>query len=346
MSLATSSCRIAVVIPCFRVAGQVLGVIARIGPEVGWIVVVDDACPEGTADVVRARCDDPRVRVIRHEVNQGVGGAVMTGYAVCRDLPATAIVKLDGDGQMDPALIPRLAHPLRCGRADYVKGNRFYRLSNVTGMPWIRLLGNAVLSFMTKLSSGYWQLFDPTNGFTAIHRSLLVELDFGSISKRYFFESDLLHHLNLLRAVVEEMPMRARYDGEPSSLTPLRMIGPFLRGNIRNAFRRIFYSYFLRGFSAASLELLVGVPLLLFGLVFGLFHWVGSATHQLPSTAGTVMLAALPVILGGQFVLSWLNFDVASEPRMPVHLQLQERASEWRVEGADSSPRTEDGADA
>lgn len=336
MSATIDHSRIAVVIPCFRVACQVLGVIARIGPEVGWIIVVDDACPEGTADVVEAHCRDPRVRVIRHEENQGVGGAMLTGYAACIGLPATAVVKLDGDGQMDPALIPRLASPLLCGRADYVKGNRFYRLSNVTDMPWLRLLGNAALSFLTKLSSGYWQLFDPTNGFTAIHRTLLVELEFGRISRRYFFESDLLHHLNQLRAVVEEMPMRARYDGEPSSLAPLRVIGPFLRGNLRNTFRRILYSYFLRGFSAASLELLVGVPLLLFGLGFGLSHWVRSVVQHEPSTAGTVMLAALPVILGGQFVLSWINFDVASEPRLPVHLQLMERANEWQ--GGDLAP--------
>jgi len=340
MSIANGRCRIAVVIPCFRVAAQVLGVISRIGPEVGWIIVVDDACPEGTADVVQAHCRDPRVRVIRHEENQGVGGAMLTGYTACLELPVTAVVKLDGDGQMDPALIPRLAYPLLCGRADYVKGNRFYRLSNVTGMPRLRLLGNASLSFLTKLSSGYWQLFDPTNGFTAIHRALLAELEFGQISRRYFFESDLLYHLNQLRAVVEEMPMHAKYDGEPSSLAPLRMIGPFLRGNLRNAFRRILYSYFLRGFSAASLALLAGVPLLLFGLAFGLVHWMRSMIEHVPSTAGTVMLAALPVILGGQFVLSWLNFDVASEPRLPVHMQLLGYAGEWQAD--DSRPsRTE-----
>ena len=321
----TSNPRIAVVIPCFRVSAQILEVIERIGPEVGWILVVDDACPEHTGDVVEQCCCDPRVTVLRHPQNLGVGGAVMTGYLAAQSLPAEAVVKLDGDGQMDPALISRLANPLLQGRADYVKGNRFYRVADVSGMPTVRLLGNGVLSFLTKLSSGYWQLFDPTNGFTAIHRSLLTELNFERIAKRYFFESDLLYHLNQLRAVVAEMPMSASYADEPSSLRPMRMVVPFLRGNIRNFCRRLIYSYFLRGFSAASMELLIGFPLLLFGLVFGAWHWWGSVVRHAPATAGTVMLAALPIILGTQFLLSWLNFDVAAEPRYPVHPALDDR---------------------
>jgi len=239
-------------------------------------------------------------------------------------------VKLDGDGQMDPALIRSLCEPLLRGRADYVKGNRFYRVSHTTGMPAVRLLGNAALSFLTKLSSGYWQLFDPTNGFTAIHRALLAELDYSRIAKRYFFESDLLYHLNLLRAVVMEMPMVATYDGEPSSLRPMRMIGPFLRGNLRNGLRRVFYSYFLRGFSAASVELVIGIALLAFGLAFGVRHWWLSAIDGMPATAGTVMLAALPLILGTQFLLSWLGFDIASEPRHPINELLQESRARVR----------------
>lgn len=243
----------------------------------------------------------------------------MTGYAATRVLPAEAVIKLDGDGQMDPALIPALCEPLLSGRADYVKGNRFYHVAHVARMPVMRLFGNAVLSFLTKFSSGYWQLFDPTNGFTAIHRSLLPELDSSRIAQRYFFESDLLYHLNQLRAVVVEMPMASRYADEPSSLQPVRVIGPFLRGNLRNGFRRIFYSYFLRAFSVASLELLLGAGLWLFGIVFGGWHWWRSVAEGVPASAGTVMLAALPLILGTQFLLSWLGFDVAAEPRQPVH---------------------------
>lgn len=317
--------RIAVVIPCYRVAGQVLDVIERIGPEVGWIIAVDDACPQGSGDVIEQHCRDPRVTVLRHAENLGVGGAMITGYKASCALPADVVVKLDGDGQMDPALIPTLAEPVLRGRADYVKGNRFYRLSGVSGMPPVRLFGNAVLSFLTKLSSGYWQLFDPTNGFTAIHRLLLPEIDLDRVARRYFFESDLLHHLNQLRAMVVEMPMRSSYEGAPSSLRPMKVAWPFLRGNLRNTVRRILYSYFLRGFSAASLELLLGLPLFLFGLVFGIWRWCDSIAESVPSTAGTVMLAALPLILGVQLMLSWLHFDVAAEPRHPVHPLLHDK---------------------
>jgi len=316
---ALSERRIAVVIPCFRVAPHVLDVIARIGPEVGRIIAVDDACPEHSGDLIEQRCRDPRVRVLRHAENQGVGGAVMTGYRAACALGVEAVVKLDGDGQMDPALIPALCAPLLRGRADYVKGNRFYRIRHTAGMPVARLLGNAALSFLTKLSSGYWQLFDPTNGFTAIHCALLSELDYERIAKRYFFESDLLYNLNQLRAVVMEMPMASTYGDEPTSLRPLRMIAPFLRGNLRNSVRRVFYNYFLRGFSVASLELVIGTALFVFGLVFGGWHWWLSRAYAIPATAGTVMLAALPLILGAQFLLSWLGFDVAAEPRQPIH---------------------------
>jgi glycosyltransferase involved in cell wall biosynthesis len=325
-----SNPRIAVVIPCYRVASHVLGVIERIGPEVGWIIAVDDACPERSGDVIEQQCRDPRVKVLRHAENQGVGGAVMTGYAAALNLPTEAVVKLDGDGQMAPELIARLAAPLLAGRADYVKGNRFHRVADVADMPAIRLFGNAVLSFMTKLSSGYWQLFDPTNGFTAIHRKILAELDMDRIAKRYFFESDMLYNLNQLRAVVVDMPMRASYGDEASSLRPMHMIGPFMRGNLRNFFRRLLYSYFLRGFSVASMELALGLPMFLFGLLFGVGRWIASIAGQQPATAGTVMLAALPLILGTQLLLSWLNFDVSGEPRQPVHSLLSATANAER----------------
>jgi glycosyltransferase involved in cell wall biosynthesis len=317
--------RIAVVIPCYRVGDLVLGVISRIGPEVGWIFVVDDKCPIGTGALVERECVDPRVRVIYHEENLGVGGATATGYGAAAKTDAKVVVKLDGDGQMDPGLIPRLSQAVLAGRADYVKGNRFHRLSDVVSMPATRLIGNAGLSFLTKLSSGYWQLFDPTNGFTAIHREVLAELDLDKLARRYFFESDLLYNLNQLRAVVAEMPMRAVYGDEPSSLSPMRMIGPFFKGNMRNFFKRLIYTYFVRNFSLASLELLLSLPLLLFGLVYGAYHWFEGQLSDVPAASGIVMTAALPLIIGSQLLLSWLNFDVANQPGQPLHPMLERK---------------------
>lgn len=311
--------RIAVVIPCYRVRTHILQVIAGIGPEVGWIIAVDDACPEASGAWIREHCTDPRVIVVQHEQNQGVGGATLTGYQHALQTPAHVVVKLDGDGQMDAGLLPRFASPLLSGHADYAKGNRFHRVGFVRGMPWVRLAGNAALSFMTKLSSGYWQIADPTNGYTAIRSEVLQELELERIAKRYFFESDLLYHLNQVRAVVIDVPMRARYEDETSSLSPLRILGPFLLGHLRNTLRRLLYSYGIRGFSLASVELLLGSVLLAGGGIFGLWRWCLSADSGVPATAGTVMVAGLPIIVGMQMLLSWLNFDVASEPRQPVH---------------------------
>ena len=161
-------------------------------------------------------------------------------------------------------------------------------------------------------------------------KKILAELDMDRIAKRYFFESDMLYNLNQLRAVVVDMPMRASYGDEASSLRPMHMIGPFMRGNLRNFFRRLLYSYFLRGFSVASMELALGLPMFLFGLLFGVGHWIVSIAGQQPATAGTVMLAALPLILGTQLLLSWLNFDVSGEPRQPVHSLLSATASTER----------------
>ncbi|MEI7605782.1 MAG: glycosyltransferase family 2 protein [Rhodospirillaceae bacterium] len=262
--------RIAVVIPCYKVTGHVLGVIAAVGTEVSAIYCVDDACPAGSGDLVERMCQDPRVSVLRHSVNQGVGGAVMTGYRAALADRADIIVKIDGDGQMDPALLPLLIEPILAGAADYTKGNRFYRLDDVREMPTLRLIGNAGLSFLTKLSTGYWRVFDPTNGFTAIHARVAGLLRFEKIARRFFFESDILFHLGLERAVVIDVPIRAHYGSEVSNLKISHIILPYLGRHATNTFKRVVYSYFIRDFSLASIEIIAGAACLLFGIAYGL----------------------------------------------------------------------------
>lgn len=313
---------IAVVIPCYKSGELVLDVIRRIGPEVGWIFVVDDSCPIQTGQMVLTRCSDPRVTVLFHSKNQGVGGAVITGYDAAMKTSALVAVKIDGDGQMAPELIPQLCQSILSGQADYVKGNRFHPAGRVGDMPLLRLMGNVGLSFMTKASSGYWQLFDPTNGYTAIHTRVLAELETSKIARRYFFESDMLFRLNLLRAVVDEMPMHAVYDGEPSSLSPLRVVLPFLKGNTRNFFKRIFYRYFISDFSLASLELVAAIPLLIFGIAYGAEHLLLNRMSGATASAGTVMASALPIIVGFQLLLSWLGYDVSTQPMRALHGRL------------------------
>lgn len=314
--------KIAVVIPSYKVKNFILDVISNVGPEVSKVYVVDDCCPDGSGSFVRENCTDDRVTVIFNENNLGVGGAVMAGYAAAIHDEMDIIVKIDGDGQMDPALIPNFVRPIICGRADYTKGNRFFDLEEIQAMPTIRLFGNAVLSFMTKLSSGYWDLFDPTNGYTAIHSSVAKFLPAKKISRRYFFESDLLFRLNILKAVVEDIPMAAKYGDEVSNLKISKIVGEFFFKHIRNCFKRIVYNYYLRDMSVASLELPLGTLLLLLGGFFGAFNWVGSIHSGIPTPAGTVMLAALPVIIGLQFLLGFIGYDISTMPRQTLHLKL------------------------
>jgi len=261
------------------------------------------------------------VTVVRNEQNLGVGGAVLRGYQEAIRNGADVIVKIDGDGQMDPSLIQGFVGPILAGEADYTKGNRFFNLERIGEMPPMRLFGNAVLSFMTKLSAGYWDLFDPTNGYTAIHADVARRLPLDKISKRYFFETDMLFRLNIVRAVVVDIPMDARYADEVSNLRISRIAREFLAKHARNFFKRLFYNYYLRDLSLASLELPLGCSLLLFGTVFGGWHWILSIYAGAAATAGTVMLSALPVLMGLQLILAFLSFDIASVPRRPIHKQ-------------------------
>lgn len=313
---------IAVVIPSYRVSRHILGVIASIGPSVRQIIVVDDACPDGSGALVETQCRDPRVVVLRHEVNQGVGGAVLTGYRHAIDSGAEIIVKIDGDGQMDPGLLPRFVRPIAEGMADYTKGNRFYDLSQIGQMPVLRLVGNAVLSFMAKFSSGYWNVFDPTNGYTAISARVARLLPVDRISKRYFFETDMMFRLGTFRAVIVDVPMDAKYADEVSNLRVSRILGEFMAKHVRNFCKRIFYNYFLRDMSIASLELVAGLVLLSFGAGFGAIEWLQGIASGVPTTAGTVMLAAMPVLVGLQLLLAFFSYDVAAVPKLPLTSRL------------------------
>ena len=309
---------IAAVIPCYRVADHVLKVLAGIPAIIDRIYCVDDACPQSSGNVIKAQCQDPRVRVLRHDTNQGVGGAVMTGYAAALADGAEIVVKIDGDGQMPLEMLGNLLQPILAGRADYTKGNRFYFLRDLEGMPSGRLFGNAVLGFLTKLSSGYWSIFDPTNGFTAIHRAALSRLRLHTIRRGYFFESDMLHHLYLERAVVIDVPMPAKYGAAGSSLSVLGSILPFLRGNLRNFVRRLVYAYYVRDLNIASLELALSLPLILFGSLWSLKHWWTSATTGVTATAGEVVIGLLPIIMGFQMLLAAIHYDTQNIPERPL----------------------------
>ena len=309
---------VAVVIPCYRVIKHIAGVISAIGPEVGLIYCVDDACPENSGDFIQETIKDPRVILVRNPVNLGVGGAVLNGYSRAIADGATVIVKIDGDGQMDPGLLPDFIAPILHGECDYTKGNRFWDLRQIRQMPLLRRVGNLGLSFISKASTGYWDIFDPTNGYTAIHASVASRLPVESISRRYFFETDILFRLNTMRAVVVDIPMDAKYGDEVSGLKVSRIFSEFAAKHALNFAKRIVYNYFLRDLSIASIELLFGSTLCTFGAVFGAYHWIHSAAQGVATPVGTIMISTISIVSGIQLLLAFLGFDIASVPKRPL----------------------------
>ncbi|ARU06026.1 glycosyl transferase family 2 [Comamonas serinivorans] len=306
---------IAVVIPCYKVTQHVLGVIAAIGPEVERIYAVDDGCPDGSGQFIEARNTDPRVRVLYNPQNMGVGGAIVTAYHAAIADGMDIVVKIDGDGQMDPKLLPQFVRPLLREEADYTKGNRFFRPESVRGMPPMRLFGNAVLSFMTKLSCGHWSIMDPTNGYTAVRTCVLRELPLDKLEKRYFFETDMLFRLGTVRALVKDVPMDSVYADEESNLRISKVAPEFLRKQCSRLVRRYLYNYWVRDFNMGSIYSVAGALLLLWGVGFGVYSWAMSAAHNAVASSGTVMFAALPIIIGIQFLIAFLHIDIESSPR-------------------------------
>ncbi|WP_374469844.1 glycosyltransferase family 2 protein [Phenylobacterium sp.] len=310
------------VVPCYRVKAHILKVIAKAPAWVEGIVCVDDACPEGSGDFVEANCADPRVVVVRLPQNLGVGGATLAGYREAVRRGGQVLVKVDGDDQMDLGYVAHLVAPILLGEADYAKGNRFTSISHLQSMPSVRVFGNAVLSFAAKLSTGYWNIFDPTNGYTAIEANVARMVMEKRVSQRFFFETDLLYHLGTLRAVVRDVPMPARYADEVSNLRIGAIVGPFALKHAKNFVQRVLGQYFVRDFHAASLELVFG----LFGVLFGVGYAANYLATRVPgqaASAGVVMAAALPIILGAQFLLQAMNFDVLNVPTRPIHPYLR-----------------------
>jgi glycosyltransferase involved in cell wall biosynthesis len=312
--------RIAVVIPAFNVAGAIEAVLREIPPEIGAIVVVDDASTDQTAAVVERLANlDRRIELIRHERNGGIGAAMVTGFRTALSRGAGIVVKIDGDGQMPLSILPRLLAPLIGGEADYVKGNRFRDFQAVRAMPPLRRFGNVGLSFLAKAATGYWHCFDPTNGFVAIRGEVLAEVPLEKIDRGFFFEISMLSHLYLLGAVVKEVAMPARYNGEPSSLSIPRVLATFPGRLFASFLRRLLLKNFVYDFSLESVQLAAAAVLLLTGTIHGGYYWLWYSTRHLAAPTGTVVLSALLIILGFQSVLSAMALDLQSVPREPLN---------------------------
>lgn len=306
--------KISVVIPSYKVDKHIENVVRDIPNFVNNIIVVDDKCPQNSGKIAE-NLDDKRVIVCYHNKNLGVGGAVVTGYKKALELDTDIVVKIDGDGQMDVNYMQQLIQPLLDGRADYTKGNRFTDFKALRKMPKIRLFGNSGLSFLVKAASGYWNMMDPTNGYTAINKHALGELDLDNLAKRYFFESDMLINLNIENAVVVDVDIPAKYGDEKSYLSITKTLFGFPPKLFKGLCKRIFLKYFVYDFNMLSLYLVMGLPMVLFGTIWGSVKWIEAIMSNIETTTGTVMLAVLPIILGTQFLLQAIQIDMSNIPR-------------------------------
>ncbi len=307
---------VAAVLPAYRTASSIRGVIERIPALVRHVIVVDDASPDDVGSSVSA-IGDPRVVIVTHETNRGVGGAMKTGFERALELGADIVVKIDSDGQMDPALIPTFLEPLLEDRADLAKGNRFADLAVINAMPPLRRLGNLALSFLVKAASGYWSLFDPCNGYIAITSDLLRAIRRHRLADRYFFEISLLCESYRAGGVALDVAMHPLYADEVSSLSPMRSLFEFSWRLLGRMVRRIAFAYFLRDFTVVSVFISAGVPLMLFGVLWSAWHWYLSAATNVVASTGTVMIGTLAIILAFQLLLQAIVLDVQNEPGRP-----------------------------
>lgn len=305
---------VTIVVPAYNVAPHILQVIKTVPEFVDRIIVVDDC---GTDDTSRVLCQvtDIRVVVVKHATNQGVGGAMVTGFKRAIQDGAELIVKMDGDGQMNPDHVHELLDPLIHDGYAYAKGNRFLDNTQLKEMPTHRLVGNYALTFMTKLASGYWHVFDPQNGFLAVKVEALRWIDLDHLAKRYFFENDMLVHLNIFGVRVKDVAIPARYGDEKSSMSISKVLVTFPYYLWKRFWYRIYQKDVLRDFSPVALFWVTGLGLFTWGFLFGAYTW-GKSTflHQIAST-GTVMLSVLPLVLGFELILQAIILEIKESPR-------------------------------
>lgn len=307
--------RIAAVVPAFNEEKMIATVIETMPDFVDEIVIVDDCSTDATSAVVSSSTD-PRVRLIRHDVNTGVGGAIISGHRAAMAAGSDVNVVMAGDAQMDPAYLPALLERVTTQGYGFAKANRFFSPESFRGMPKHRIFGNIVLSFMTKLASGYWNLFDPQNGYTAIRTEVLRRIDLDRVAPRYSFENDLLIHLNILQVPAVDVPIPAVYGAEVSSIRLSKVVPELVSLLTRGFWRRIWYRYVLWSFSPIALLLVLGLVLFAFGL--GVAIWVCfQVAASVVATAATVMLAALPLMIGTQMLISALQLDIQASPSTP-----------------------------
>ena len=312
-----SSIKIAVVIPYYNASNEILLVISKLPEYIQYIIIVDDKSPTPLPkdDIQKLAHSKATIYFLENSINLGVGGATKRGFEEAIEIGAEIIIKVDADDQMDLSYIPDLLDPLIANKCDVAKGNRFKDLKALRAMPIVRRIGNLGLSFLIKSATGYWHNFDPTNGFLAIKTKVLKKLDFSKLANRYYFETSLLSQLYFEKAAIKDIPMPAIYGQEKSNMKIWQM--PFVFGaRLTSTFvKRLVKEYFLYDFNIGSVYLLFGLPLFLFGLIFGISEWIYYANINTFAPTGTIMIVTLSIILGFQLILQAIQYDIINAPK-------------------------------
>ncbi len=304
--------RVAAVVPAYNEEKLIGRTIMTMPDFVDMIIVINDCSKDQT--LARAReVNDPRVSIIDHQKNTGVGGSIIDGHKLALELGADVNVVMAGDGQMNPDYLPDLLDPIADQGYEFTKANRFFSRRALVGMPKIRLLGSVFLSFATKVGSGYWNLFDPQNGYTAIHRNALLRLDLSRIARGYAFENDLLIWLNIANARAKDIPIPAVYGEEVSSMKIRKVAGAIGMLLIKGFWRRMLLKHVLASFSPVALLFFTGLLLVTYGTIVGIWVVVETLGPPVASTA-SVLLAVGPLLSGIHMLISALTLDIQSTP--------------------------------
>lgn len=305
--------RIAAVVPAYNEEKLIGRTILSMPDWIDFIIVINDCSTDQTLARVQ-EINDPRISIINHEKNTGVGGAIVDGHRLALQLGADVNVVMAGDGQMDPAYLPDLLDPICEQGYEFTKANRFFSRAALSGMPRVRLVGSVFLSFATKVGSGYWNLFDPQNGYTAIHRNALRRIDLSRVARGYEFENDLLIWLNIADVRAKDVPIPAVYGEEVSTMKLHRAAAAIAWLLFRGFWRRMFRKHVLASFSPVALLFFTGLGLVLFGTAVGVWVVVHTLGPPVAST-GSVLLAVGPMLTGIHMLVSALTLDIQSTPR-------------------------------
>ena len=306
--------KIIAVVPCYRSAEIAPIIVRDVINYVDFVICIDDLCPDKTGSIIQNQVKSEKVKVIFHKKNKGVGGATKTGIKFAESLGAEIIIKIDSDGQMDASYIPYLIDPIINKTSDFAKGNRFRNINVLIKMPMIRLIGNILLSFVTKLSTGYWELFDPTNGFIAFNTNILNRIEYEKTDDRYFFETDLLFRAGLYDVLISEIEIPTIYKNERSGLNPFVESIRYFISHIIILIKRIVYQYFLIDFNPGSLSILLGS----LGFIYTLFAGLKSITYynnlNIESPLGIKILFLTSSIISFQLLISFMYYDATQRP--------------------------------